>query len=144
MTEEETFNVHSITLPPFESRAQAEYVAPLPKLTIATEPVTTTSTGLATKLPRRLWYCPHLIANPQNVLNALAAEFSEVSLVLISDVHLDKPVVFQGLRKLFATLESADTPLSIVMMGSFVSKPLSPLGESVDAYAGKSVCRIAA
>ncbi|KAJ9083152.1 DNA-directed DNA polymerase epsilon, subunit B, variant 2 [Entomophthora muscae] len=55
-------------------------------------------------------------------------------MVLISDVHLDNPVVFQGLKKLFATLETKDTPLAVVMMGSFTSKPFSAKGESADAY----------
>ncbi|KAJ9065986.1 DNA-directed DNA polymerase epsilon, subunit B [Entomophthora muscae] len=111
MTEEEAFNVHSITLPPYESRKQTEAC-----------------------YEHANWLGSQAVTMSSTVLNALSAEFSEVSMVLISDVHLDNPVVFQGLKKLFATLETKDTPLAVVMMGSFTSKPFSAKGESADAY----------
>ena len=49
-------------------------------------------------------------------------------IVIISDVQLDKPLVLEKLRKIFSLYENNNIDLLFILMGSFISKPISRVG----------------
>lgn len=102
MTEDEVFNVHSITLTPYEDRD-------------------TTHSAYGDVR----WLGKEVAPIPKHILKSLSEEFSDLSIVFLSDIHLDRNDVLQGLRRLFEMLEENGLPLAIVMLGSFTSLPIT-------------------
>ena len=58
----------------------------------------------------------------------------DASLVILSDVWLDQPMVLQKLRTLFTGFSQAVTPIAFVFIGNFKSVPYIYNGENSRAY----------
>ncbi|KAJ1981501.1 DNA-directed DNA polymerase epsilon, subunit B [Dimargaris verticillata] len=61
---------------------------------------------------------------------------SEASMVVLSDVWLDSPVVLDKLKTLFRGFETSSIPLAFVFMGSFSSEPFLMSGKESLRYKG--------
>lgn len=61
------------------------------------------------------------------------AEGGDAMIVVLSDVHLDNPLVMQRLEMLFEGFKDI-APTAFVFLGSFSSKPLTPDGRDLREY----------
>ncbi|KAJ1981359.1 DNA-directed DNA polymerase epsilon, subunit B [Dimargaris xerosporica] len=77
-----------------------------------------------------------LVIQGADVLQHIQDEFGEASMVVLSDVWLDSPIVLDKLKTLFRGFEASSIPLAFVFMGSFSSEPFLMSGKESLRYKG--------